>query len=86
MILGIVVASTGLGIIWLIWFMIPGINYSCIRQPKYTHAVAGKGLIESNIGFQVEPQRKEQCSGDASRRTHRESIATYRIRLEADCP
>ena len=30
-ILGIVVALTGLGIVWLIWFTSPGINYTCIR-------------------------------------------------------
>ena len=52
-ILGIAVASTGIEIIWIIRFMSPGTNYTCIRQPKLSQAVTGKEINESNIGFQV---------------------------------
>jgi hypothetical protein len=68
-ILGIVVTSTGLGIIWIIWFMSPDTNCTCIRQPKRSQAVTGKEINESNIGFQVESKGKKESSGDAPQNT-----------------
>jgi len=89
-ILGIVVISTGLGIIWIIRFMIPGTNYTCIRQPKRSQAVTGKEINECNIGFQVESNGKKESSGDApGELTDSQLQPTVFVRngwLQADCP
>jgi hypothetical protein len=89
-ILGIVVALTGLGIVWLIWFTSPGINYPCIRQPKRTHVVSGQELNESNVGFQVESEGKEENAGDAAgevpRSQSQPTVFVHHGRVKADCP
>ena len=89
-ILGIVVTRTELGIIRIIWFVSPGTNYTCIRQPNRSQAVTGKEINESNIGFQLESKRQKESSVDApGELTGSQLQPAVFVRngwLQADCP
>ena len=62
-IIGIIIALTGSGIVWLIWVMSPGTNYPCIRRPKRTHE-EGHELNKSNIELQVEHKEMSDTTED----------------------
>jgi len=63
-IIGIIIALTGSGIVWLIWVMSPGTNYPCICWPKRTHE-EGHEINKSNTELQVEPKEMSDTTEDA---------------------
>jgi len=88
-IIGIIIALTGSGIVWLIWVMSPGTNYPCIRRSKRTHVV-GQELNKSNTELQVEPKEMSDTTEDAPGENpgghSHPNVFVQHGRVEADYP